>query len=82
MTLNELSKKLSEMYENADEGEKGAMILLFGIRYAKIIKDNGFNANEILKNTKLKNGTKMKDSYNREIYKGIKLSNFVIEKEK
>jgi hypothetical protein len=40
MTVVELSKKLSEMYENADDGDKVAMIHLFGIRYGKIIEQN------------------------------------------
>ena len=38
MTLSELGKKLSEMYNNAPEGDAVAMIHLFGIKYAKEIK--------------------------------------------
>jgi hypothetical protein len=32
------------MFENAPEGDKVAMIHLFGIRYSKIIKKNNYTA--------------------------------------
>jgi 5-methylcytosine-specific restriction protein B len=84
MTVTELSKKLSEMYENAPEGDKVAMIHLFGIRYSDEIKRNGkvsYVSKEIIKNTKLKNGSPMHESYDREIFKGLKLAKYVIIKE-
>lgn len=37
MTINELGKKSSEMYEGTLEKDKVIMIHLFSIRYAKII---------------------------------------------
>ena len=80
MNINDLAKKLSEMYENAD-GDKVAMIHLFGIRYAKVIQQKGFTANDIIKNTRLKNGEAMSETYKTEISKGIKLAEFVIDKE-
>ena len=80
MTIVELAKKLSEMYENAPEGDKVAMIHLFGIRYANEIKKNKYVAGEIIKKTELKNGSKMQASYDREIYKGVNLSKYVKEK--
>jgi hypothetical protein len=81
MTIVELAKKLSEMYENAPEGDKVAMIHLFGIRYSNEILKNNFVAGEIIKNTKLKNGSKMNTSYQTEISKGVNLSKYVIDKE-
>lgn len=80
MDINDLAKKLSEMYENAGKGNKVTMIHLFGIRYAEKIKMGGFTAGEIIRNTKLKNGNPMSDAYQTEIQKGIKLSKYVVEK--
>ena len=81
MTVYDLAKELSEMYENADKGDKIAMIHLFGIRYAKVIKEKKLSAGEIVKNTKLKNGEKFKKSYITEISKGMRLAKFVTEKQ-
>ena len=81
MTIVELAKKLSEMYENAPEGDKVTMIHLFGIRYSGEIIKNKYVASEIIKNTELKDGKKMKDSYQTEISKGVNLSKYVIDKE-
>jgi 5-methylcytosine-specific restriction protein B len=81
MTIVELAKKLSEMYENAPEGDKVAMIHLFGIRYSNEITKNNYVAGEIIKNTKLKNGSQMNTSYQTEISKGVNLSKYVIDKE-
>jgi 5-methylcytosine-specific restriction protein B len=84
MTIIELSKMLSEMYENAPDGDKVAMIHLFGIRYSSEIEKNGkvsVVSKEIIKNTKLKNDSQMHESYDREIFKGLKLSKYVIDKE-
>jgi len=69
------------MYENAPEGDKVAMIHLFGIRYSIEITKNNYVAGEIIKNTKLKSGSKMNDSYQTEISKGVNLSKYVIDKE-
>ena len=80
MTVNELARALSEMYESADRGEKTTMIHLFGIRYAEIIIRNKYSASEILKETRLQNGKKMDASYNTEISKGIRLSRYVTER--
>ena len=38
MTLDELSKKLKEMYINAPRGKKVTMSILFGIEYCDFIK--------------------------------------------
>ena len=80
MTINELGKILGEMYENAPDGDKVAMTHLFGIRYSKEIKRNNYIVKEIIKNTRLKNGSSMNESYQTEIHKGIKLAEYVIDK--
>jgi len=81
MTIVELAKKLSEMYENAPEGDKVSMIHLFSVRYSNEIIKNNYVAREIIENTELKNGSKMDTSYQTEINKGINLSKYVIDKE-
>jgi hypothetical protein len=81
MTIVELGKKLSEMYENAPEGGQVAMIHLFGIRYASEIKKNNYTAGDIIKNTKRQNGSSMPSSYKAEISKGVNLAEYVIDKE-
>lgn len=80
MVINELSKILSQMYENAPEGEKVTMIHLFSIRYSKIIRDNQYTAKEILKHTKLKDNNKISSKYFVEINKGLNIAKYVIEK--
>lgn len=82
MTITELGNELSKMYDQAHEGEKVAMIHLFGIRYSKYIRENGYVANDIIKSTMLKNGSKINESYYAEINKGVNLAKYVIEKEK
>ena len=42
MNLIALSRELSKMYDNADEGEKVVMIHLFGIKNSKIIMKNKY----------------------------------------
>jgi 5-methylcytosine-specific restriction protein B len=83
MTIIDLAKKLSEMYEDAPDGDKVAMIHLFGIRYSNEIRENGkisYVSREIIKNTKLKNGLSMHASYDREIFKGLKLAKYVVDR--
>jgi len=80
MLISDLSKKLSQMYEDAPEGEKVAMIHLFSIRYAKIIREKHYTAKDILKHTKLKDETKISEKYVAEINKGVNVAKYVIEK--
>lgn len=82
MTVQELGKALSKMYENANDGEKATMVHLFGIRFSDDITRNHFTASEIIKNTKLSDGSQVHDSYKTEIQKGINLAKYVCEKEK
>jgi hypothetical protein len=49
MTLQQLGQKLNEMYFESKEGESVAMIHLFGIKYAKEIKESGASMREIVK---------------------------------
>ena len=53
MDKNELALILKNMYENAEQGEKVAMIHLFGMKYSKEIKELS-SANEIVKLASLK----------------------------
>jgi hypothetical protein len=69
--LNQLSKKLSDMYHNAPNGESVAMIHLFGIMFAEDIQSNNLAVREIIKHSVLS------DSYATELSKGIKLARYV-----
>ena len=81
MTIHELANILSKMYEEGEERkEKSVMIHLFGIKYAEIMKKNGYTPKEIIKNTKLSNGSAIPESYQVEINKGINLAKYVMEK--
>jgi len=80
MNISDLAKFLSEMYDNAEEGDKTVMVHLFGVRYAEIIKQKGFTPSEIIKHTRLKNGKTIKKNQFLEINKGIKLADYVVEK--
>ena len=82
MNVYELADILSDMYDNALADEKTAMVHLFGIRYANIIRENNISIPEILKWTKLNNGSNISKNYSPEINKGIKLAKYVIEKNK
>jgi hypothetical protein len=81
MTINKLAEILSEMYDNAPEGDKVSMIHLFGIRYSNEINKNNYAAKDIINYTRLRNGSKMNASYKTEISKGVNLSRYVIDKE-
>ncbi|MCB0536026.1 MAG: hypothetical protein KDE33_00720 [Bacteroidetes bacterium] len=74
MTINDLGKALSDLYHNAPKGEAVAMIHLFGIKYAKELKENRFNKKEIAR------AADIPESFGTEISKGIKLSKYVILK--
>ncbi|MCB2343305.1 HTH-like domain-containing protein [Clostridium estertheticum] len=75
MTELELANELKKMYERAlPTKEQTTMIHLFGIMYAKVIRDNGFIPRNILKYAD------MPESYQVEINKGIKLAKYVAVK--
>lgn len=75
MTINELGRKLMEMYENAPRGYQVANIHLFGVKYADVIYENDYKVSDII------NASGMKKSYATEVSKGIKLARYVIPKE-
>jgi hypothetical protein len=81
MTIIELGEILSGMYGNASDRNQVAMIHLFGIRYSSEIKKHNYSPKDIIKNTKLKNGLPLNESYQTEIHKGVKLAEYVIDKE-
>lgn len=74
MSAYDLGKILNDMYENAPSKEQTTMIHLFGIKYAKEIRDNNITPREILVYAKLP------ESYQVEINKGIKLAKYVVLK--
>lgn len=75
MTELELANELKKMYNRGiDKKEQTTMIHLFGVMYAKIIRDNGFILRNILKHAE------MPGSYQAEINKGMKLAKYVVAK--
>jgi hypothetical protein len=70
MTKQELANTLMRTYENKAHN-KTAMIILFGIKYAEEIASSGYTPNDILEYAN------MSSSYATEIYKGIRLSQYV-----
>ncbi|HJS14629.1 HTH-like domain-containing protein [Rheinheimera sp.] len=74
MDLLHLGKELKEMYLSSNDGEAVAMIHVFGIKYAKEIKNTGVSMKKIAQ------AAGIKESYATEISKGVKLSKFVVIK--
>ena len=70
MTLTEFGACLRSMYDTPG-ANKTTMIHLFGVIYADEIKDSGFKPIEILR------AAKMQESYQTEINKGMRLSQYV-----
>jgi hypothetical protein len=79
MTLEELAGALIEMYVDA-EIDKSTMPRLFGIRYAGEIRASGYSPANIIRQAWVQGGDEIPDTYDKEIYKGITLSKYVIEK--
>lgn len=71
VTKKVLGQKLKEMYEDAPLSEQVLMIHLFGIKFADIIRDNGYKAREII------DAADMKASYQTELCKGMKMAKYV-----
>ncbi len=75
MTELELANELKKMYEKGIPlKEQTTMIHLFGIKYAEVIRKNGFIPRNILKYAEVP------ESYQVEINNGIKLSKYVVTK--
>lgn len=66
-----LGNKLKEMYENAPHNEQVTMIFLFGIKYADVIRGNGYIAREIVEESGIN------ENYATEVNKGIKMAKYV-----
>ena len=66
-----LGSKLREMYQNAPHNEQVLMIHLFGIKYADIIRQYGYNAREIVE------ASGINESYVTELSKGMRMSKYV-----
>ena len=71
MTLDELAHTLSEMYNDAPERDKSAMIILFGVKYADEIRDCGASVDKIVGLSGLPK------SYPTMVYRGIRLARYV-----
>jgi hypothetical protein len=71
MTKIELGTKLKIMYDNALQGEKVTMIILFGIQYGKVIRENNYSFKEIAQHAHIS------EKYGTEINKGANLSKYV-----
>ncbi|WP_437368357.1 HTH-like domain-containing protein [Maribacter litoralis] len=76
MDLQELGRKLHDMYHNAPKGDAVAMIHVFGITYANEINMGRYSKQDIA----IKAG--IQKSYGTEISKGIKLAKYVTVKYK
>lgn len=68
MKVSEIGNELKQMYESAPDKEKSVFIHLFGIKYGPIILENRYSSSEIVKPSGIK------QSYQAEVSKGIKLS--------
>ena len=71
MDKEKLSRILNSMYNNAPDGDKVAMIHLFGIMFANEITQNGLTPASITE------GAEINSSYSTEVSKGMKLSKYV-----
>lgn len=71
MDINELGRKLNDMYFNSEKGETVAMIHLFAIKYASEILQTG----EAMRTVAIVAG--IPETYGVEINKGVKLSKYV-----
>lgn len=71
MTAFKLGNILKEMYDNAPRGKQVTTVHLFGIKYAKDIRNNNITPKEIL------TSACMQSSYQVEINKGINLAKYV-----
>ena len=71
MKFETLTTILNDMYFNAPDGETAAMVHLFGIKYAKEIRQ----CEESFKQFAISAG--LNESYGTEISKGVKLAQYV-----
>jgi hypothetical protein len=69
MTVEQLGKKLKEMYDNAPRKEQVTWVHLFGIRYAEQIKEIGIR--EVIEQSGILS------TYGAELSKAIRLAKYV-----
>jgi 5-methylcytosine-specific restriction protein B len=79
MSIQELGNILSDMYNNAPKGQKAVMIHLFGVKFANEISSNGYSVSESI--SKIIEISGLKPSYFNEVYKGVRLSQYVVCKD-
>ena len=82
MTINDLARELSDMYNNAPNSEQSLMTRLFGIRFAKEIRAGKMKPLEIIKFANEHYNASLSENYQTEIYKGIKLAKYVVDKKR
>ena len=68
---HKLANRLKQMYDNAPYGEQSLMIRLFEIKFAEVIRQNGYTPKGLLELAG------MSESYQTEINKGIKIAKYV-----
>ena len=66
-SLAYIGAQLKDMYNNAGEGRQVASIIICGIKYGKVIKDNDYKASAIVA------AAGLQESYSAELTKGIKI---------
>ncbi len=71
MTKRQLAKELRDSYDKAKRNEATLAVHLFGIKYAHIIREEGFTSKEIVEEAGMDKG------YAAELSKGMKLSAYV-----
>ena len=72
----ELGEKLKEFYwKYADKKMKAESVILFGIKYGKLLTNNNIKFEDIVAEAKLPG-----KYYDRELRKGVKISKYVILK--
>ncbi|MEG0944650.1 MAG: hypothetical protein RSF86_13545 [Angelakisella sp.] len=70
MTVNELGRKLREMYETKG-ANKSTMIHLFGAIYYDEMRSNNIKATEVVR------AAQMPESYHSEVSKGMNLAKYL-----
>ena len=66
-SVQELGTILKDMYQNAGEGMQVCSIHVFGIKYGKVITENGYKSAEIIR------ASGINDSYNTELSKALNI---------
>lgn len=70
-SLSELAAILKEMYHGANDGEMTTMIHLFGVKYAKQLRDLDNSYNDVAV------AAGIQKDYGAEIGKGVRLARYV-----